>query len=163
MQPVVGVLADNSRSKWGRRRPFMLGGAIFVAICLLILGWASEIVSIFITDPEAAKPYVVFLAVFSIYACDFSINSMQASSRSLIVDSLPIPKQQLGSAWATRMAAVGSLLGYIIGTSNLVGIFGTFLGNTQFKQLTVIAAAMFLGTTWVTCWAVTERVLISER
>ena len=163
MQPVVGVLADNSRSKWGRRRPFMLGGAIFVAICLFMLGWASEIVAIFISDPAVAQPYVVALAVFSIFACDFSINSTQASSRSLVVDSLPIPKQQLGSAWATRMAAIGNLAGYIIGTMDLVGIFGNFLGDTQFKKLTLIAAAMFLGSTCVTCWAVDERILISER
>ena len=38
MQPVVGVLADNSRSKWGRRRLFMIGGALIVAVCLLVLG-----------------------------------------------------------------------------------------------------------------------------
>lgn len=39
------------------------------------------------------------LAVLSIYALDFAINAVQASCRSLIVDTLPIPKQQLGSAW----------------------------------------------------------------
>jgi len=51
MQPVVGVLADNSKSKWGRRRPFMVGGALIVAVCLLVLGWTSEIVEFFIKDP----------------------------------------------------------------------------------------------------------------
>ena len=52
MQPVVGVLADNSRSKWGRRRPFMIGGSLIVAICLLILGWTGEIVRLFVKEPE---------------------------------------------------------------------------------------------------------------
>ena len=52
MQPVVGVLADNSRSKWGRRRPFMIGGALIVAACLLILGWTGEIVRLFVRDSE---------------------------------------------------------------------------------------------------------------
>ena len=52
MQPVVGVLADNSRSKWGRRRPFMVGGALIVAVCLLVLGWTREIVRMFVTEPE---------------------------------------------------------------------------------------------------------------
>ena len=51
MQPVVGVLADNSKSKWGRRRPFMIGGSLIVGLCLLVLGWTSEIVGIFITEP----------------------------------------------------------------------------------------------------------------
>lgn len=52
MQPIVGVIADRSRSKWGRRRPFMIGGSIVVGICLLILGWTSEIVGIFMNESE---------------------------------------------------------------------------------------------------------------
>lgn len=52
MQPVVGVLADNSRSKWGRRRPFMIGGSLIVAVCLLVLGWTGEIVRLFVREPE---------------------------------------------------------------------------------------------------------------
>jgi len=51
MQPVVGVLADNSRSKWGRRRPFMVGGSLVVGLCLIVLGWTKEIVGSFVTEP----------------------------------------------------------------------------------------------------------------
>jgi len=50
MQPVVGVLADSSKSKWGRRRPFMIGGSLIVGICLIVLGWTSEIVGMFVTE-----------------------------------------------------------------------------------------------------------------
>ena len=50
MQPLVGVLADNSTSKRGRRRPFMLGGALVVAACLGTLGWAAELVGLVIID-----------------------------------------------------------------------------------------------------------------
>ena len=52
MQPVVGVLADSSKSKWGRRRPFMIGGTIIVGFGLLVLGWTGEIVGIFIEDTD---------------------------------------------------------------------------------------------------------------
>ena len=52
MQPVVGVIADNSRSKWGRRRPFMIGGSLIVGLCLLVLGWTSEIVSVVVKNPD---------------------------------------------------------------------------------------------------------------
>jgi solute carrier family 45 protein 1/2/4 len=55
MQPLVGVIADNSRSKWGRRRPFMLIGSIVVALCLFMLGWTSEIVGWFIKDEKAVR------------------------------------------------------------------------------------------------------------
>ena len=52
MQPVVGVLADSSKSKWGRRRPFMIGGSLIVGACLLVLGWTAEIVNLFVTEKE---------------------------------------------------------------------------------------------------------------
>ena len=163
MQPVVGVLADNSRSKWGRRRPFMMGGAIIVSMCLLVLGWTTEIVKTFVSEPGTAKACTIFLAVASIYAVDFAINAVQASCRSLIVDTLPISKQQLGSAWASRMVAIGHLVGYAIGTIDLLKIFGKTFGDSQFKQITFIAATFFTFSVSVTCWAVEERILISAR
>jgi MFS family permease len=52
IQPLIGVIADRSRSKWGRRRPFMIVGSLAVALCLLVLGWTSEIVGLFVSDPE---------------------------------------------------------------------------------------------------------------
>lgn len=45
MQPVVGILADKSTSKWGRRRPYMVWGMGMVSLLLLVLGWAGEIVA----------------------------------------------------------------------------------------------------------------------
>ncbi|TPX22904.1 hypothetical protein DIZ76_014785 [Coccidioides immitis] len=163
MQPLVGVIADRSTSKWGRRRPFMIGGSLVVALCLFVLGWTTEIVSIFISDTQLRKSVTIMVAVLSIYATDFAINVVQACCRSLIVDTLPIPQQQLGSAWASRMTAVGSLIGYAIGSVDMLSRFGTTLGNTQFKQMTVIAALSLITAVSVTSYAVKERVLLSVR
>ena len=55
VQPIVGVFADNSTSKWGRRRPFLLGGAVVVVLCLVTLGWAAELVGLVVQDAEAVS------------------------------------------------------------------------------------------------------------
>jgi solute carrier family 45 protein 1/2/4 len=52
MQPIVGIMADKSTSRWGRRRPVMVGGTVIVSICLLILGWTKEIVAAFVEEGE---------------------------------------------------------------------------------------------------------------
>ncbi len=70
-----------------------------MAASLIMLGWAKEIVGYFVAEGEFRKSCTVALAVVSIYAVDFAINAVQACCRSLIVDTLPIPKQQTGSAW----------------------------------------------------------------
>jgi solute carrier family 45, member 1/2/4 len=75
MQPIVGVIADRSKSKYGRRRPFMIVGSIIVAACLIILGWTKEIVGVFIGDKDLAKTCSIAVAVLSIYVLDFAINA----------------------------------------------------------------------------------------
>jgi solute carrier family 45 protein 1/2/4 len=162
MQPIVGVLSDRSRHRLGRRRPFMLGGVILVSIFLLLLGWTKEFVALFVTEKAAVQDATIFVAVLSIYGIDFAINAVQGSCRGLVVDTLPIAKQQMGSSWASRMVAVGSLVGYAAGAVDLSMIFGPLLGDTQFKQLTAVAAFTICLTVSITSWAVTERVLISD-
>jgi solute carrier family 45 protein 1/2/4 len=75
MQPIIGVLADRSKSKYGRRRPFMVVGSIVVAGGLLLLGWAKDIVGHFVEEGDFRKTCTVFVAVLAIYAVDFAINA----------------------------------------------------------------------------------------
>jgi solute carrier family 45 protein 1/2/4 len=61
------------------------------------------------------------------------------------------------------MSAVGQLIGYVIGSIDTVSVFGTSIGDTQFKQMTVIAALALLVAVTVTSYSVKERVLITPR
>lgn len=70
--------------------------------------------------------------------------------------------RRANSTPAGRTAASGHLLGYAIGSLDLKNIFGTILGDTQFKQLTNICAFSLVAAVGLTSWAVTERVLISD-
>jgi solute carrier family 45 protein 1/2/4 len=119
VQPIIGVIADESTSKWGRRRPIIAIGSLIVACSLMALGFTKEIVTSFVSDPHAAKTLTIMLAVLSLYSVDFAINAGKAlhrpwlllvpsltlslpvmsCARSLVVDTLPIQKQQTGAAW----------------------------------------------------------------
>ncbi|KAF5966413.1 SUT1D-like sucrose transporter [Fusarium coicis] len=137
VQPVVGVIADAS--------------------------FTREIVGFVVADDEAAKRPTIVLAVLAIYVVDFAINAVMSCSKSLIVDTLPIHKQQTGAAWSSRMSAIGHMIAYGAGAVDLLKLFGTTLGDTQFKQLTVISTIALLSSTSLTCWAVTERVLLASK
>lgn len=41
----------------------MIFGSFVVAFCLLVLGWTSEIVGLFVKDPE--KVYIVFIGTLT--------------------------------------------------------------------------------------------------
>lgn len=49
----------------------------------------------------------------------------------------------------------------MIGTIDMVSLFGTFLGNTQFKKMTVISAFGLLLPIGLTCYSVHERTLVA--
>ncbi|KAL2020861.1 hypothetical protein VTK56DRAFT_7852 [Thermocarpiscus australiensis] len=163
VQPIIGVIADESTSKWGRRRPIIALGSVIVACSLVALGFTKEIVAAFVSDTQAARALTIMLAVLSLYTVDFAINAVMSCARSLVVDTLPIQKQQTGAAWLSRMNSLGHIIGYAMGAVDLVQLFGPTLGDTQFKQLTIVAALGMLTTSAITCWAVTERVLVSVR
>ena len=40
--PVIGHLSDNARTRWGRRRPFLLVGGILVAVFFVMLWWIPK-------------------------------------------------------------------------------------------------------------------------
>ncbi|CAK1365606.1 General alpha-glucoside permease [Cercospora beticola] len=167
MQPIIGMISDKSTSKYGRRRPFMIGGTVAVAVCLLILGWAIEIVEWFVPGTgaeivERRRALTIRLAIFDIYVLDFVINIAQATCRALVVDALPVEKQQTGGAWITRMVGLGHILVFGFGALDLNYWLPPMLGDTQFKKVCAFAAFMMVFTFSVNCWAVTEKVLVVD-
>lgn len=178
VQPVIGVVSDQSTAKWGRRRPFMVVGSILVVFGLFALSFTREIVTAMMGEettrskiplglggaapPTAHRKLVITLAVFALYLVDFAINAVMSCNRSLLVDTLPLEKQQEGAAWASRMAAFGHLVGYAAGAIDLVALLGPGMGDTQFKKLCIVAAISLLSTVGITSWAVTERVLLKS-
>ncbi|KAI9598159.1 major facilitator superfamily domain-containing protein [Syncephalis fuscata] len=156
MQPLVGALSDRCTSRFGRRRPFMLGGSLVVVFSLLLIGWAKEIASILTFGYYEPATLSIVVAVFAFYMVDFAINTVQASIRALIVDVLPAEKQERGNAWAGGMIGVGSVCGYFLGMIDLVSTFHGF-GNTQMKVLCAIASFALLLTVGITCFTIHER------
>lgn len=81
VQPYVGMLSDNCRVRWGKRKPFMLGGAAATICSLLFLAWTKEIVGGFLglfgadPDSEGVKLAIIVVAVLWVYILDFAINT----------------------------------------------------------------------------------------
>jgi GPH family glycoside/pentoside/hexuronide:cation symporter len=40
--PLMGHLSDNTRSRWGRRRPYLLLGGIAVAVSFVLMWWIPK-------------------------------------------------------------------------------------------------------------------------
>src|SRR5687768_6116907 len=50
LDPILGQISDNLRSRWGRRHPFMLAAALPYALCFFLLwnppmGWSDQAIA----------------------------------------------------------------------------------------------------------------------
>lgn len=164
MQPIVGVLSDSCTSKYGRRRPYMVIGSFVVTAGLVCMAWARELAQGVLLwpdgDSETLKYATLVIATISIFVTDFAINAVQTCCRAIIVDTLPPEDQELGNGWAGRMIASGHLLGYFLGTLDLVYWTGGLAGDTQLKALCVLSSLGLLIAVGITCYSVEERVLV---
>lgn len=162
VQPYIGILSDNCRISWGKRKPFMIGGAVATIFGLLFLSWTKEIVSgilsVFGVDPESesVKNCVIVTAVIGLYILDVAINTVQAAIRAFIVDCGPSHQQEAANSMASRLTGVGNILGFIAGYVRLTGPLW-FLGNTQFQILCAIACLSLGSTVILSCWLIPER------
>lgn len=129
---------------------------------MLILGFTSSVAGWFSTpDTSFHSTLTIWLAVFSIYIIDFSINAVQAADRALLVDTLPTSQQDRGNAWAGRMLSFGSVVGFWVGNWDLPKLMPWF-GRTQLQVLCVLTSLGLLAAHAITCFAVRERVLVTR-
>ncbi|VDC04314.1 unnamed protein product [Peniophora sp. CBMAI 1063] len=161
VQPVIGLLADTSKSRFGRRRPYILAGTGFCSFFILLLGYTRQFASIVTTTgSDANDTLTIWLAVFSIFCIDFGINAVMSMDRALIVDTLPSEKQPIGSAWAARMMGIGSVVGFLIGGLDMPAMFPIF-GSTEIEVISALSAISLVFTHAITCYCTKERVLLS--
>ncbi|EMC97143.1 hypothetical protein BAUCODRAFT_67912, partial [Baudoinia panamericana UAMH 10762] len=162
VQPYVGIQSDRCRSRFGRRRPFMVGGAVATILSLMALAWTRELIGGILRacgvpeDSQAMFTGPIVFAVLMIYILDFSINVIQAAIRAYIVDNAPAHQQDSANAWASRMSGGGNIIGYLFGYLNLPKYFW-FFGDTQFKVLCVVASIAMIITLAISCISIGER------
>ncbi|KAH0831034.1 hypothetical protein J3R83DRAFT_13536 [Lanmaoa asiatica] len=161
----LGTLADNSKSRFGRRRPFIVVCAALCAFATLLLGFTRQFATIFTTLDSVSTSASMLASIAdrarqtAILRLHLHLRLVQALDRALLVDTLPTAKQPAGNAWAARMLAIGSVTGFFVGNLDLPHFF-PFFGSAQLKVLSVIAALLlFLTQAWV-CFHVKERVLL---
>ncbi|KAG7290679.1 hypothetical protein NEMBOFW57_000682 [Staphylotrichum longicolle] len=144
VQPYVGMLSDNCRIRWGKRKPFMIGGALATIVSLMFLGWTKEIVGGFLglfgaaPDSNGVKYSIIVVAVLWVYVLDFAINTESAN------------------AMASRFVGIGNIAGYLAGYLDLPAVLW-FFGDTQFKDLCAIASIALAVTVLVSCLLIHER------
>lgn len=167
-QPLIGAMSDRCTHPWGRRRPFVVVGALVLICAMLSLAWAEEITAAFSPTPRwetSAKEQhqshtlswgLSTLVTASILVANFAIQPVQLGLRAMATDLVPIHQQAQAQAWIARLNLMGSLVGYGIGSADLSGKL-PFLGNSQFQILCSLVSINLAICVSITCSLVQGR------
>ncbi|GGE95390.1 maltose/moltooligosaccharide transporter [Chishuiella changwenlii] len=109
VQPIIGHYSDNTWSRFGRRKPYFLVGALLASIGLILMPQAGAF--------TALMPALWMGAGF-LMIMDASFNIAMEPMRAFVADMLPSDQRTLGYSVQTVIiglgAVVGSWLPYIL-------------------------------------------------
>ena len=115
VQPLIGKFSDRTWNKLGRRKPYLLIGAIIAVIVMLMLPMAGD----FFPGETGRKVFLGFTAViwfgiFSLIFLDTSINIAMQPFKMMVGDS--VNEEQKGLAYSIQsfLCNAGSLVGYLL-------------------------------------------------
>ena len=147
VQPIVGILSDRTRSPWGRRKPFIIGGTTGVILSTLALAFLTTPLS---GNAQGPHKRTISLAIGLIYTMNISIQPIQAGLRTLIIENCPAHQQTQAAAWTSVLMGFGNIVGYLCGFTELPNFIG-MRGLTQFQCLCLIASLALAVTTNINC------------
>lgn len=123
--PLTGALSDRTTSRFGRRRPWIAGGALLFAVALLLLGLQETMVGIGVFWALALTGFCV----------------LSAALTATISDQVPVNQRGFVSGWISAPQAIGTILGLVLVTELFVG---QFLGYAVMAVLLVLLVLPFL-------------------
>lgn len=155
VQPIVGVLSDKTTTRFGRRRPYLLGGALLASLALWGLPNAENITAALANILHISLPTLtaLFVAAVLIWVIDACVNIAQGPYRALVPDI--VPAQQHGIANSFFSFAIG--LGSVVAAGAAPFLKWVFDYQMDIHSQFVMAALAFsLGMLW-TCCTIKEK------
>ena len=112
LNPIISTASDRTRSKWGRRRPYLLFSAPFVVMFLILTGWSDTIgMWIFrMAYGEGGNPAMVLIVLLGFFTIGFQLFNMFVVSVFYYIFADVVPSTLIG-----RFLAMFRLVGMAAG------------------------------------------------
>nr|WP_315262401.1 MFS transporter [uncultured Limnohabitans sp.] len=140
IQPIIGAMSDRTISKWGRRTPYFMIGAILCSICLLFMPFSPTL----------------WFAASLLWILDAANNVTMEPYRAYVSDRLNTNQHSLGFLTQSAFTGLAQTLAYL--TPSLLFWFGLnkdAVNDSNIPHITVIAfligSVLSLTTVW---WSV---------
>jgi len=137
VQPIIGAMSDRTISRWGRRTPYFMVGAILCSICLLFMPYSPTL----------------WFAASLLWILDAANNVTMEPYRAYVSDRLNSNQHSLGFLTQSAFTGLAQTLAYL--TPSLLYWFGVnkdAVNQGNIPHITVIAfligSVLSLTTVW---------------
>jgi maltose/moltooligosaccharide transporter len=151
VQPIIGAMSDRTISKWGRRTPYFMIGAILCSICLLFMPFSPTL----------------WFAASLLWILDAANNVTMEPYRAYVSDRLNTNQHSLGFLTQSAFTGLAQTLAYL--TPSLLFWFGLnkdAVNDSNIPHITVIAfligSVLSLTTVWWSVYSTPELPLTTR-
>ncbi len=137
VQPIIGAMSDRTISKWGRRTPYFMVGAILCSICLLFMPYSPSL----------------WFAASLLWILDAANNVTMEPYRAYVSDRLNTNQHSLGFLTQSAFTGLAQTLAYL--TPSLLFWFGLnkdAVNESNIPHITVIAFLIGSVLSFTTVW-----------
>jgi maltose/moltooligosaccharide transporter len=152
VQPLIGYFSDHTWSRFGRRKPFFLLGAVLASIGLVLMPQANLLTAVL---PS------LWVGAGMLMIMDASFNIAMEPFRALVGDTLHTDQRTLGFSVQTALigfgAVIGSWLPYVL--TNWMGISNEAIGGSAPLNLVlsfIIGALVLIASILISIFSVRE-------
>ena len=114
INPIVSTSSDRTRSRWGRRIPYLLFSSPFVVLFLILLGWSDRIGLWFhhLAFGPGGSPAKTIIVVIAVFAIAYQVFNLFIASVFYYLFADVVPTQFLGRFMALFRVA-GTCAGFV--------------------------------------------------
>lgn len=161
VQPLIGAISDKTKSVFGRRRPYLLGGAIIAAVALWLFPNSGNIADVIsrILDITLPSWSGLLIAAIMIWIIDACINIAQGPYRALIPDVVLPEQHALANSYISLAIGLGSVVA--AATAPVLKILFHYQMSVT-AQFIMAALAFLLAMIW-TCLTIKERSTLEDK
>jgi GPH family glycoside/pentoside/hexuronide:cation symporter len=145
--PLVGLWSDRTRTHWGRRRPFLLFGALPYGVTFTLMWWVPPIDDQFLLSLYFALIYILFDTAVTIVSCPYYA----------LTPELTLDHDERTSLTSYRMF-ISIVAGLVTAIGFSLVLDATPDERTAFWVMGLLSSALFVVTILVTFFGTHERI-----